>query len=163
MFHHLEFLSRATQGADVNFRKSITAIVASSLVIVLGGASASFATNATPAPKKPSISGVSAGVESSVAHETTEGTKTKAIEKAKNNPSVALTAWRRGHLDAKRVFKADLAAAKIVEKAAKHKAATSATKIADLAAAKKAFADAKAVAKAKFDAAITALGPKPVK
>lgn len=147
----------------MNSRKSITAIVATSLVIVLGGASASFATNATPAPKKPSISGQSAGVENTAAHETTEGTKTKAIEKAKNNPSVALTAWRRGHLDAKRVYKADLAAAKIVEKAAKQKAATSATKIADLAAAKKTFADAKAAAKVKFDAAITALGVKPVK
>ena len=147
----------------MNYRKSITAIVAASLVMVLGGASASFATNATPAPKKPSISGISAGVENTATHETTEGTKTKAIEKAKNNPSVALTAWRRGHLDAKRVYKADLAAAKIVEKAAKHKAATSVTKIADLAAAKKAFAHAKTVAKAKFDAAITVLGAKPVK
>ena len=147
----------------MNSRKSITAIVAASLVIVLGGASASFATNATPTPKKPSISGVSAGVENTVAHETTEGTKTKVIEKAKKNPSVALTAWRRGHLVAKRVYKAELAAAKIVEKAAKHKAGTSATKIADLAAAKKAFAHAKAVAKAKFDASITALGAKPVK
>ena len=147
----------------MNSRKSITAIVASSLVIVLGGASASFATNATPAPKKPSISGPASGVENSAAHETTEGTKTKAVEKAKNNPSVALTAWRRGHLDAKRIYKADLAAAKIVEKAARHKAATSATKITDLVAAKKAFADAKAAAKAKFDAAITALGAKPVK
>ena len=147
----------------MNSRKSITAIVATSLVIVLGGTSASFASNANTAPKKPSITGVSAGVENSASHEAAEGTKTKAVEKANNNPSVALKAWRRGHLDAKRVYKADLAAAKIVERAAKQKAQTSATKIADLAAAKKTFADAKAAAKVKFDAAITALGAKPVK
>ena len=147
----------------MNSRKSITAIVAAGLVVVLGGASASFATNATPSPKKPSIAGLSAGVENSAAHESTEGTKTKAIEKAKGNPSVALKAWRRGHLEAKRVYKADLAAARIIEKAAKRKAATSATKLADLVAAKKTFADAKAAAKAKLDAAITALGAKPIK
>ena len=141
-------------------RKSILAIAASTLVLTVGSTTASFATNATPAPKKSSVSRVH--VVNAAAHKSTKGAQAKVSAKSKS-ASVALTTWRRGHLAAKRVFKADLAAAKIVEKAAIQKATTSATKIVDLAAAKKAFADAKAVAKTKFDAAITALGAKPVK
>ena len=140
--------------------KSILAIAASTLVLTVGGATASFATNATPAPKKSSVSRVH--VVNAAAHKSTKGAKAKVSAKSKS-ASVALTTWRRGHLAAKRAYKADLSAAKIVEKAAIQKATTSATKIADLATAKKAFADAKAVAKVRFDAAITALGAKPVK
>ena len=145
-------------------RKSIVAIAESTLVLTVGSTTASFATNATPAPKKSSVSRVH--VQNAAAHKSTKGVKAvkaKVSEKSKKSASVALTTWRRGHLAAKRAYKAELTAAKIVEKAAIQKATISATKVADLAAAKKVFADAKTAAKAKFNAAITALGAKPVK
>lgn len=92
-------------------RKSLTAVAATTLVLSLGSASASFAATSTPAPKKPSISGGTAGAESTAGHEAKEGAKVQA----------------------------------------------------DLAAAISAYKTDKAAAKAKFQAAIAALGAKPTK
>lgn len=144
-------------------RKSLTAIAATTLVLSLGSTAASFAATATPAPKKPAVSGGVTGTEGTVGHEKGEGAKVKANGKSRKVASAALTAWRRGHLDAKRVEKADLLAAVTAFKSEKLAADKSTTKTADLAVAKTKFLAAKAAAKAKFDAAIAALGTKPVK
>lgn len=147
-------------------RKSITAVAATTLVLALGSASTSFAATSTPMPKKPSITGGVSGTKNIAGHETSEGTKVEKAKKSKKAASAAFTKWRRGQLTAKHAYKAELVAAIRLEEAATAKASkalTSATKVADLVAAKKALVSAKIAAKMKFNAAIAALGVKPLK
>lgn len=144
-------------------RKSITAIAAATLIVSLGSTSASFAATATPAPKKPVVAGGAVGAEGTAKHETGEVTKTHAAKKTAKAAGAALTAWRSGDLAAKKAYRADLAAAVAAFKIEKTAAANSATRAADLVAAKNKYLAARTAAKTKFDAAVAALGAKPVK